>query len=88
MEEYKKNKPAWVPTEDDYRLIFREVDERWVEITGNIPRFKGMTLAEYLDMMGLVMNEGTAFCRIITNRYVIEYRDFHSYVRIDIERAK
>lgn len=88
MDDFKKNKPGWVATPDDYRLMFKEINGFWVEFTNNLPEYSGMTLAWYLHEMDIVIPEGCQFCRIHRGDECIEYRDCGSYVRIDYERKK
>lgn len=88
MEDFKKNVPGWTPSEDDYRLIFRKVRDLWVEVTNNLPEYFGMTIADYMAQMDIAVPYGTKFCRIQRDDLLIEYRDFESYVRIDVERKR
>lgn len=88
MDDYKKNKPNWVPTEKDYRLIFRLVNGHWREITSNVPKYADLTLAEYLDMVRIDVPYGCTFMRLDNDYIAMEYRDFNSYVRIDVEPSK
>lgn len=88
MQDFSKNVHGWKPSEDDYRLIFREVNGLWVEITNNLPGYFGMTLADYMSQMGLTVPYGTQFCRIQRDDLDFEYRDMHSYVRIDVKRMQ
>lgn len=83
MNDSKKNKPGWTATPDDYRLIFKEVNGFWIEISNNLPKFSGTTLAMYLHKMELAFPEGTTFCRVKRGEELIEYRDLGSYVQID-----
>ena len=83
MNDFKKNKPGWTATPDDYRLIFKEVNGFWIEITNNLEKFSGTTLAMYLHKMDIVIPDGCQFCRIKRGDEHIEYRDLGSYVQID-----
>lgn len=83
MNDSKKNKPGWTASRDDYRLIFKEVNGFWIEITNNLPIFSGTTLAMYLHKMELAFPEGTTFCRVKRGEALFEYRDLGSYVQID-----
>lgn len=82
---FKKNVRGWKPSDNDYRLIFREIDGFWREISGNLPRYNCVFLADYLSGVGVVIPEGCTFCRINRTDLHFEYRDFGSYVRIDVE---
>lgn len=81
---FRKNVRGWKPTVKDYRLIFREVDGAWREISGNLPEYNCAYLADYLSAMGIDIPYGCEFCRIKTDEMSFEYRDFNSYVRIDV----
>ena len=83
MNDFKKNVPGWTATPDDYRLIFKEVNGFWVEITNNLEQYAGTTLAMYLHKMELAFPEGTTFCRVKRGDEHIEFRDLGSYVQID-----
>lgn len=85
MEDFRKNAHGWKPTEDDYRLIFREVDGLWVEITNNLPRFYNMTLADYLSQVNIVIDDDCQFCRIRRGDERWEYRNNGGYIRIDYD---
>lgn len=80
---FTKNVPNWKPSPTDYRLIFREVDGIWREITGNIPEFKDMTLADYLSQIGIETPDGCTFCRVRRDWWNWEYRAYGGNVRID-----
>lgn len=84
MDGYYKNVPSWAPTDTDYRLIFKEIDGIWTEISHNLPQYADMTLAQYLEKMGLDIPYGTSFLRLDNDYIAFEYRDYHSYVRIDV----
>ena len=85
MDDYKKNIPNWEPTPNDYRLIFKEIGGQWREITRNLPKYENVLLSDYLEEMGLNMPDGCTFCRIELDNLHLEYRDFHSFVRIDVK---
>lgn len=85
MESFKKNVRGWKPSESDYRLMFREINGEWREITNNLPRLHFSLLADYLQEMGIDIDPDCIFCRIKRDNLRFEYRDFGSYVRIDVE---
>lgn len=86
MFDFRKNVPGWVPTEKDYRLIFRP-DSRgmWREITCNLPKYQGVLLADYLADMNITIPDGCTFCRIGLGTMRFEYRAFGSGVCIDVD---
>ena len=83
---FKKNAPNWVPTVNDYVLIFREVDGCWREITGNLAEYRDMILADYYEAMDITLPDGCTFCRIRRSNGEWEIRDRHSYVKILFKR--
>lgn len=83
-EVFSKNVAGWVPTANDYRLIFRFVDDMWIEVSGNVLAFAGMTLADYLAEMCITIDDDCTFCRIRRERLTFEYRDCSGYIRIDV----
>ena len=80
---FSKNVPNWQPTPEDYRLVFREVDGLWVEISGNLPSLGNITLADYLSQIGIEVPDGCTFCRVKRDWWCWEYRDNGSHIRID-----
>lgn len=82
---FKKNVRGWKPSDTDYRLIFREIDCAWREISGNLPRYNCAYLADYLSDVGIEIPEGCQFMRIKREDLHFEYRDFGAFVRIDVE---
>lgn len=84
MEDFGKNKPGWVPTVNDYRLIFRQIDGEWREITNNLPQYRGMLLADYLEHMEIVIDCDCQFCRVVREGLTFEYRVYGGSVRIDV----
>ena len=52
-QDYSKNKPNWQPSLSDYLLVFREVDGIWREVSGNIPAYRNMILADYLAQIDI-----------------------------------
>lgn len=81
---FKKNVRGWKPTENDYRLIFRPIDGLWREISGNVAKYNNAFLADYLQSMEIDIPYGCQFCRVKTDDLNFEYRDYGSYVRIDV----
>lgn len=82
---FGKNAPNWEPTENDYRLIFREcADGYWREITNNLAKYSGMILADYLAEMDIAIPDGCQFCRIKLDRMSFEYRCSGAYAQIDV----
>lgn len=83
----KKNVPNWVPSNKDYRLIFKEVNGLWIEVSNNLPRYHGITFAEYCSMMDMTIDDGCTFARFKWGARELCFSDCHGYLRIDyIER--
>lgn len=70
-EDFKKNAPGWVATNEDYRLVFRLVDGCWREISNNLPQYSNMILADYCAQVELEIPDGCEMMRI--------RRDFKHY---------
>lgn len=85
---FKKNRPNWVPTDIEYRLVFQPVKGQWREVSNNLPRYNGVMLADYLSDVGISIPEGTTFLRLDNGRIALEYRDTNAYVRIDVRPSK
>lgn len=79
----KKNAPNWVPSDKDYRLIFREVNGLWIEVSNNLPKYYGMTFADYCSAIDLTIDYGCTFARFRRGNVDICYRDCNGYLRID-----
>lgn len=84
----KKNAPNWVPSDKDYRLIFREVDGRWIEISNNLPKYYGMTFADYCSAIGVVIDECCTFARFRRDDMELCFTDCHGYLRVDVNERK
>lgn len=83
---FSKNVPNWKPSPMDYRLVFREVDGIWREISGNIPEFKDMILADYLSYVAVEITDGCTFCRVRRDWWNWEYRAYGGIIRIDLHK--
>lgn len=86
-----KNVPDWIPSEDDYELVFCEVGNGetgcfWRECSHNIPKYSDMLLSDYLSSLGLCIPDYTQFLRICAPDYHLEYRAYGGRVRIDYEK--
>lgn len=77
-----KNVPDWFPSEDDYVLVFCEVQGYWRECSNNVPKFNHMLLADYLSSLGLCIPDYTQFIRILNPEYHFEYKSFGGRVTI------
>lgn len=79
-EKYRPNIHGWRPSEKDYVLVFMPVDGVWVEVGHDIPKYRNITLAAYLEILGIVVPDWTQFLRIIDEErgYYIEYRAYDS----------
>lgn len=82
---FKKNVRGWKPADNDYRLVFREIDSAWREISGNLPKYSGCYLADFLADVEVDIPYGCVFCRVKRDDIRFEYRDYGSYIRIDVE---
>ena len=88
MADFSKNVPNWKASKDDYRLVFRFVDGLWREVSNNLPEFAGITLAEYLVAMDIIVDDNCTFARIQTSDYTIEYRMNYGNITINYMRCK
>lgn len=86
MAEFLKNVPNWHPTRDDYRLVFRQVDGIWREISNNLPEYSGLTLAEYLAYMDILVDDRCTFMRLQDANATIEYRVYGGHITVDFRR--
>lgn len=77
---FKKNVPNWVATDEDYMLVFRQVDDLWREISGNLPKYSNIVLADYLAQVGIYVPDDCTFCRI--ERYEEDGRKFYWELRV------
>lgn len=92
---YKKNIPDWIPSEDDYTLVFMEVKDpdgwmSWREVSHNLAKYSNILLSEYLLIMKLYIPDYTQFLRIINreDNYHFEYRSYGGRVRIDYHKLE
>ena len=83
-----RNCPNWVANENDYMLLFCEVDGLWRECSHNIEKFSDMLLSDYLSYMNIVINDYTQFMRILAPDYHLEYRANGARVRIDYTKRE
>lgn len=82
-ERFTKNVPGWKPTADDYMLAFRQLNDGfWREISGNIPDYAGMILADYLDVIGVELPDYCTFMRIERPDERIEFRQNGGMIRV------
>lgn len=83
----EKNIPDWLPTENDYQLVFCVVDGLWIELGHNLSKYNNITLAEYLQDMNICIPDYTQFLRIIDpeRNLHFEYRSYGGRVRIDVK---
>lgn len=71
---FYKNSPNWQPSLSDYLLVFREVDGIWREISGNVPAYQDLILADYLAQIQIAVPDGCTFCRVSLADGQWEYR--------------
>ena len=76
---FKKNAFNWVANDEDYLLVFRQVDDLWREISGNLPKYNNIVLADYLNQVGVIVPDDCTFCRI--ERYEDDGRKFYWELR-------
>lgn len=81
-QEYSKNRPNWQPSLSDYLLVFREVDGIWREVTGNVPAYKDMILADYLAQIEIEVPDGCTFCRVALADGQWEFRQNGGLIRV------
>lgn len=88
MAEFCKNVPNWKATRDDYRLVFRFIDGLWREVSNNVPDFAHITLAEYLIMMDILVDDRCTFMRLQSDKWTLEYRAYDGSITINYLRQK
>lgn len=81
-ERFKKNVPNWRASINDYMLAFMWVNGYWREVSGNIPKYANMILADYLDEVGINLPDDCIFCRIKRDGEMWEYRVSGGLIRI------
>lgn len=86
--DFSKNVPNWQPSSADYRLIFQMVDGYWKEISGNIPEFKDMVFADYLDEIDIHIPDDCTFCRVRRDWWQWEFRLYGHQIRIDFHEIR
>lgn len=79
---YEKNSPNWQPSLSDYLLVFREVDGIWREVSGNIPAYRNMILADYLALVEIEVPVGCLFCRVCLADGQWEFRQNGGLIRV------
>lgn len=82
-----KNLPNWLPTDDDYVLLFMP-DEKgdWREMSNNLNKYYGMLLCDYLQLMQLQVPDYCQFMRIISEDEWIEYRVYGNRITISYNK--
>lgn len=88
---YWRNVPHWHPAENDYVLVFMPVDGLWIEVGHDIPKYKNMTLADYLQHMNIIVPDWTQFLRVIDEerRMLFEYRAYDALrvvIKVSIDK--
>ena len=81
-ENYSKNSPNWQPSPSDYLLVFREVNGIWREVSGNVPAYRDMILADYLAQIEIAVPDGCTFCRVSLADGQWEYRQNGGTIRV------
>lgn len=81
-ERYVKNVRGWVPSENDYLLVFKWVEGYWREISDNVPKYAGMIFADYLDMVGINLPDDCTFCRIKRDGEEWECKVYGGMIRV------
>lgn len=82
-ERFKKNVPNWRASINDYMLAFQQLnDGLWHEVSGNLPQYEDMILADYLYIMGVDIPDGCTFCRCRWNNVEWEFRQSGGLIRI------
>ena len=86
-ERFLKNKRGWKPTKDDYLLAFRCLDDGyWREISGNIPEYSNMILADYLDEIDMNLPDDCIFCRVRRTDEEIEFKQYSGIIYISYKK--
>ena len=85
-ERFKKNVPGWMPSENDYLLVFQFVYGFWREISGNVPKYAGMIFADYLDAVGINLPDDCTFCRIQRDGEIWECKVYGGMIRVYYKR--
>ena len=87
--QYRPNSKDWAPSINDYVLVFIPVDGIWIEVGHDIPCYRNITLADYLNIIGITIPDWTQFIRIIDEErgFYIEYRCYGS-MRVSIRFIK
>lgn len=63
-DDFKKNAPGWRATANDYRLVFRNVDGCWREISNNLPQYSEIILADYCAQIGIEIPDGCEMMKV------------------------
>lgn len=88
MIDFCKNVPNWTPTASDYRLVFRPVGGVYCEVSGNLSRFKGVTLSEYLSSNNIIVDDRCTFMRLQYDSVTLEFRVIGECVVIDYKECR
>lgn len=83
-----RNASDYFPSENDYQLVFCEVDGEFRECGHDIKKYANMLLSDYLSEMNLLVSDYTQFIRIIAPDYYLEFRATGSRVRIDYKKRE
>ena len=84
-EDFKKNAPGWKATAEDYRLVFRNVDGCWREISNNLPQFSNMILADYCAQIGLEIPDGCTMMRVRRGKEEFFIRQWGANIVVDYD---
>lgn len=83
-----KNVPDWLPSENNYQLVFCDVDGVFRECGHDIPKYRDMILSDYFNEMHLVVPDYCQFMRVLHPDYLLEYRAFGGRIRIDYKKRE
>ena len=77
-EKFRPNVPNWHPTDTDYVLVFMPVDGLWIEVGHDVPKFKNVLLADFLQYIGVYVPDWSQFLRVIDEdrKLFFEYRAY------------
>lgn len=84
-EDFKKNAPGWRATANDYRLVFRNVDGCWREISNNLTQFSNMVLADYCAQIGIEIPDGCTMMRVRRGRAEFFIRQWGANIVVDYD---
>lgn len=82
-----RNQLDWFPSDNDYQLVFMDVDGFYRECGHCVPSFSDMLLSDFLSSININIPDYTNFLRIYDpeRNLHFEYRSYGGLVRIDVK---